>query len=105
MASKSTTEIETHTPGPWRVEFPKNPDAMSEVFAPTVDTYPWRVAYVLRDSNKGQQPIDDANARLIAAAPDLLAAAKEAYVALPMTKHNEPINAALKAAIAKAESR
>lgn len=45
----------------------------------------------------------NANARLIAAAPDLLAACKDAFIALPMAKHNESINAALKAAIAKAE--
>ncbi len=44
-----------------------------------------------------------ANARLIAAAPELLEACEEAFVALPMAKHNEPINARLKAAIAKAK--
>lgn len=96
-----------HTPGPWTVEFPERPDAMSEVFAPkaSADDFQWRVAYVLRDSNPHQQPVDDANARLIAAAPDLLAAAKDAYIALPMTKHNKSINDALAAAIAKAEGR
>ena len=43
-----------------------------------------------------------ADARLIAAAPDLLAAAKAAYVALPMTEHNADVNKALTEAILKA---
>lgn len=46
-----------------------------------------------------------ADACLIAAAPDLLKACKAAFVALPMSKHNEETNAMLKAAIAKAEGR
>lgn len=36
----------------------------------------WRVAYVLRDRNPLQHPEDDANARLIAAAPELLEACR-----------------------------
>jgi hypothetical protein len=37
---------------------------------------PWRVAYVLRDRNPLQHPEDEANARLIAAAPELLEACR-----------------------------
>lgn len=43
------------------------------------------------------------NDRLITAAPALLAACKQAFVALPDAKHNDAINAALKAAIALAD--
>jgi hypothetical protein len=99
----------SHTPGPWRVEWPTQPDAMSEVFAPSPpgDAYPWRVAYVMRDSNKHQQPIDDANARLIAAAPELLEALKEVYT---LTGENHPARAPAvweraRLTIAKAEGR
>lgn len=107
MTSNSTTEVVKHTPGPWRVEFPTNPDAMSEIFAPTTDAYPWRVAYVMRDSNKHQQSIDDANARLIAVSPDLLAACVEAYEWIAQYADALPVSAVklsvvLQAAIAKA---
>lgn len=69
-ATAKTPTAPTHTPGPWRIEWPTHPDAMSEIFTHSVDDN-WRIAYVMRDSNKHQQPIDDANARLIAAAPEM----------------------------------
>jgi len=64
-----------------------------------------RTADAIFEVAASQRASGDATARLIAAAPELLAACQAAFVALPMTKHNEPINAQLKAAIAKAEGR
>lgn len=46
--------------------------------------------------------ISEIDARLLNAAPDLLAACEAAYVALPRAKHNDDTNAMLKAAILKA---
>ena len=57
----------------------------------------WRLRELLQHE-KDNHALRAANAKL-------LAAAKEAYVALPRTKHNEAINAALVAAIEKAEAR
>lgn len=65
-----------HTPGPWRIEWPDHKDAMSGVFAKVGDDPNWRVAYVMRDSNPYQQKQDDANARLIAKAPEMLTVLK-----------------------------
>lgn len=102
----------THTPGPWRVEFSERQDDMSGVFA-DLDGAPWRIAYVLRDSNKHQQLVDDANARLIAAAPELLVVVK-AFRALEQPDRglldinaNDLLSAyqLADAAIAKAEGR
>jgi hypothetical protein len=113
-----------HTPGPWRVEFPEHPNAMTDIFAPSPSTWatatddePWRVAYVLRDSNKHQQPIDDANAHLIAAAPELLDRVRDAVLVLEAIRENwgddhpgllrtiDEELPPLRAAIAKAEGR
>jgi hypothetical protein len=71
--------MSTHTPGPWRIIVPTETDAMTDIMA-NPPTYtgdePWRVAYVLRDRNPLQHPEDEANARLIAAAPELLEACR-----------------------------
>ena len=53
----------THTPGPWRIG-----DAANTIFGPPAGLPPVRVAELCRADNRR------ANAALIAAAPDLLAA-------------------------------
>jgi hypothetical protein len=61
----------THTPGPWFLD----PERPFVVQAPDATDYPWKVADVASDCGSGDQPI--ANARLVAAAPDLLEALQE----------------------------
>lgn len=94
MPKQSVAETVKHTPGPWRAVPDENWDT-------------WEVHPVMQDDGLtgGYRWFKESDAKLIAAAPDLLAACKEAYVALPMTKHNEPINEMLKAAIVKAEGQ
>lgn len=97
----------SHTPGPWRAEFPgPRSHAMSEIFASSrVDeTESWRVAYVMREIDPSQRLIDDANASLIAAAPELLAVVR-ACRDVVYRDPNAPSNLAAMcdAAIAKAE--
>lgn len=76
-----------HTPGPWSVEDPLGPEALWIVEAGK-QTYEWRcIAMVCQDDPTNDEdrdpvaPITEAeqiaNARLIAAAPDLLAALQE----------------------------
>ncbi|MCK5750298.1 MAG: hypothetical protein KAH44_29035 [Oricola sp.] len=79
------TEETKHTPGPWRVEDPFG-DYLSIVVGD--ETFDWRfVAHVHTDIEKGPAPKPigkkrmEANAYLIAAAPDMLAALK-AWVAM-----------------------
>ncbi len=75
-----------HTPAPWIAKICKG-DAMSDILAPNMgDDY--RIAYVLKDSNKHQEQTDIANAKLIAAAPALHAALKAIIekMYLPMAK-------------------
>lgn len=63
-----------HTPGPWAfAEGDADRNAMSDVTK--ADDPEFRIAYVICDArNKLAREQDIANARLIAAAPDLLAA-------------------------------
>lgn len=100
MVTNSSTK--PHTPGPWRYEIWGGADFQQGVVESVQAGLVVCNIPKFDVINHGQIAVADA--RLIAAAPDLLAAAKDAFLALPMTKHNEPINAALKAAIAKAES-
>jgi hypothetical protein len=85
-----------HTPGPWFVQ-----PSFLTIYAMS-DGYvglTCALASVLRD-----QPgvaAAKANARLIAAAPDLLAAL-DALLALHIAHHNNPAHVAARAAIAKA---
>ena len=85
-----------HTPGPWRVQR-QNP-------SPT--TGEWMISganpgYLaeVRDCGSGDV---QANARLIAAAPDLLDALKDALCALECCGKDYPAASKAKAAIAKA---
>jgi hypothetical protein len=99
-----------HSPGPWQAEAPPAEAYLDPDIALSEEVRFWivdegRASEVLAEVTLTMHGNEEANARLIAAAPDLLEACKAAFVALPMTRHNEPINAALKAAIAKAEGR
>lgn len=96
-----------HTPGPWRVEPYQGEDIEAEVCGK------WREVATLIDNAAmhDQRPIGtafirDANARLIAAAPDLLRACK---MVADMAVSWQPLTpgdiAEVKAAIAKAEGR
>jgi len=69
----SRTEEAGHTPGPWFVD----PDDTLAIRAPDGDDEPWHVAEVIEYCGEGDQT--EANARLIAAAPDLLEALKELH--------------------------
>jgi hypothetical protein len=94
-------EAVEHTPGPWALKIGSaDLREMSEIVKASDKI--WRIAYAMREwSNTQQQAEDDANARLIAAAPELLEAA--IYATCPKCDHNRCEN--LRRAIAKAEGR
>lgn len=87
-----------HTPGPWTV-LPCVADGGGINIGPELLSVGPLATVNYNGGNS------EADAQLIAAAPDLLAACLLAYVALPITKHNDEINDALKAAITKAGGR
>ena len=64
-----------HTPGPWRVEIDDSPDAAWAWQWPTIVSDEYEV--VGTEGMYGDLETDMANARLIAAAPDLLQALQE----------------------------
>lgn len=66
-----------HTPGPWRVEIDDSPDAAWAWQWPTIVSDEYEV--VGTEGMYGDLETDMANARLIAAAPDLLEALKEVF--------------------------
>lgn len=82
-----------HTPGPWNIV-----DDAPGVMAPKINARDtsWTIARLVRQSGPSE---DNANARLIAAAPDLLAACK---ALMDPTRLQDAIDLAL-AAIARAE--
>jgi hypothetical protein len=105
-----TSTKQTHTPGPWRAEFPdRGVMEMSSIYAPANDgDAPWRVAYVLRETNPGQRLIDDANAHLIAAAPELLDLVRRfarGDMRLPHSEYDMELRKEARALVAKAEGR
>ena len=78
---------QTHTPGPWRVN----------------GASVWSDAGYVADLSSPRGPDErDANARLIATAPELLACCKAAQIVL---KNEAIVLTALNLAIAKAEDR
>jgi hypothetical protein len=85
--------MSTHTPGPWRT---RNVDDHMYLDADTWDAFA-RVVVVVDDE---PDPEGEANARLIAAAPEMLEALKEAVDDL-----RGPAETKALAAIAKAEGR
>ncbi|HEY4136462.1 MAG TPA: hypothetical protein VGO34_14755 [Alphaproteobacteria bacterium] len=90
-------EVSKHTPGPWAIEH-KNPFETFVRGAPNEEGSRYVVAIV----HPGHDNATEANARLIAAAPDLLDALK-AVVAVADRKTDVFDQA--RAAIAKAEGR
>ena len=87
-----------HTPGPWKITGPTQVDAVSV----------WSLedgAVALLPSHDGLVPLERrlANARLIAAAPELLAALKDMITGLSMSNIRLLGSEDAKAAIAKAE--
>tara|TARA_R100000808_G_scaffold24886_2_gene59079 strand:- start:3785 stop:4117 length:333 start_codon:yes stop_codon:yes gene_type:complete len=103
-----TTETKTtHTPGPW-VFIPGGPGSKHGMSAiqvaddPDCPDHPMLIGFALfSPQNAKQQPEDLANARLFAAAPDLLEACRLAAEHWAYT--NAPIGNVLRDAIAKAE--
>lgn len=107
-----------HTPGPWTVEDPLGPETLW-IVEDGKETYEWRcIAMVCRDDppNSGGEETDKpilaheqaANARLIAAAPELLAALHEMTREYRFEMGNDHQKAAwtlARTVIAKAEGR
>jgi hypothetical protein len=87
-----------HTPGPWQYESRPLGSAIAK------DGYCLATAHGTIAIKGGQWP-HEANARLIAAAPDLLDAAERAEWWLSTISGSEAIRAVLRAAIAKAEGK
>jgi hypothetical protein len=92
-----------HTPGPW-IASEAGPDSLAEIrsASSTTPVVNWQGF----DDCFREDDEHNANARLIAAAPDLLAACKVAleYLA-PVCISSQAIPNMLRAAIAKAEGR
>ncbi len=90
-----------HTPGPWRLHNRSEFSIVSDSFG--VATCGGHSDNTRNSEDLYQEQI--ANARLIAAAPDLLAALREAYAAMEPMHHLPAVSEALgasRAAIAKA---
>ena len=95
-----------HTPGPWILELEYNPKGFQKILGGQWGTH--NIAQVVKRQSMKDE--DEANARLIAASPDLLAAAKAAldrlcdpYLGEDDGERQRPEIAALEQAIAKAE--
>lgn len=95
-----------HTPGPWETRRSRTPDNTGGYDYAIVDKDKQIIAEAFEHTDKEscdfvKAPVE-ANARLIAAAPDLLSACKEALSAF-YQNDIEDAKSALKMAIAKAE--
>lgn len=89
----------THTPGPWTVSWDEEDGWNNHIYSSPED----RVCFMAHGGPE-KQPEFDANARLIAAAPDLLEALK--LMRGTVMDHGDSLEwAVLRAAIAKAEGR
>lgn len=97
-----------HTPGPWGINSAKGVSSNHCFFSVIPQTEPYRgsVANVMDAVNIDGISIaeSEANARLIAAAPDLLAACKAALDFLGSDAANPDIGDVIRAAIEKAEA-
>lgn len=101
-----------HTPGPWTVDWPEEDGSLAMIEGPIVRGAEGQpVAEVLSiglDASSGHYDVHaDADARLIAAAPDLLEVAQEAedllaYYGYDMTGEEQALYDRLRAAIARA---
>ena len=87
--------MEKHTPGPWRVE----PDQPSHGAVLCVVGH---IGQVIVRTPEPMEPVDHANAQLIAAAPDLLAALQDIAAEMAAGVINPHCVSRARAAIAKA---
>lgn len=79
-AHVTTDHVASHTPGPWSVEDPIGGElSIVEVNKPTHEWKFIATVYLREGNDPDEFPhlVSEANARLIAAAPDLLAIAKQ----------------------------
>ena len=94
------TDTATHTPGPWTIDrYAGEPDNYAYFQAPHWGNF--AQAVVRMEGDNEDCPIGLANARLIAAAPELLAAL-QACLAVPNKNRPDYIWDDARAAIAKA---
>jgi hypothetical protein len=99
---KTTSEPTKHTPGPWEVGSKLNDGNLGVLDAgPETQCF---VAFVPPNHIRGTQH-QEANARLISAAPELLQACKDAanWLARSVRKDDQECAEDLRAAITKAE--
>lgn len=89
----------THTPGPWNV----GDDSPNEYEGPTIENIDTVIAVIPIDDINDSTPEERANARLIAAAPELLAALIAARAGRSPTA--QPLPDMIDAAIAKATGK
>ncbi len=104
MANAKNT-LSAHTPGPWKI------DTLGSHIWILSETGDYLAEVITSDEEGRCRPEDaEANARLMAAAPELLAAAEEALLILKQLKTDEwafddsPIEEQLQDAIAKAQN-
>jgi hypothetical protein len=95
----------SHTPGPWESDSAKDGESRyHQIDAPTPNelvTFPYTVADTMNRHHCVTPHEDAANARLIAAAPELLAALKDVREYYGPSEYMPQVDAA----IAKAEGR
>ena len=96
-----------HTPGPWKNQRWNDDELIMEVNDSTGWREKYPEAYIAKLGGWGYSKHGEANARLIATAPDLLAECKRILDIIDLGKGNETwaknIVSGLKAVIAKAE--
>lgn len=106
MSTPTSRSAAGHTPGPWRVEPSASDTDVPVVTSSDEDGFPWLVARVWNGGDFTQKEINYNNARLIAAAPDLLDAAQGALSALERIRESHDVHTsaelALQTAIAAA---
>jgi len=88
-----------HNPGPWTVEEYGDDETPSLVIHKDTES---RICFLATPGSHGDPAIIEANAHLIAAAPDLLAACERAEWWLSTVPDSAEIREVLRAAIAKA---
>lgn len=92
---KTDLPAEAHTPGPWEVEFSTITGRPLGIYAPNDANIPGAVGSIVRRNGIGLPSSAKAvaNARLIAAAPDLLDFAQSMVVALDLAAELFPADA------------
>lgn len=91
-----------YTPGPWRVECGDDPEDWPNYF-PRVVTDGYSI--IGTEGMYGDRDVDLANARLIAAAPTMLDALKDALCSLEISQQSDYVTSRVRAAIDAAEGR